>query len=56
MSSTTTMPIIITVKTQLANHLVEAIDSSRAGEILDLTDDDHLVIITQGTARAGSKQ
>ena len=55
MISTTTMPIIVTGKTQLANHLVEAIDSSRAGEILDLTDDDHLVIITQGTARGGVK-
>ena len=55
MISTTMMPIIVTGKTQLANHLVEAIDNSRAGEILDLTDDDHLVIITQGTARGGVK-
>lgn len=49
------MPIIVTGKTQLANHLTNAIENSRVGEISDLTANDQLVIITQATARGDAK-
>ena len=47
------MSILITGNTTLGKKLISEIPSSRSGEIEDLSDNDQLIIFTQGTSRGG---